>query len=452
MAAFILLTGAVMVALGNSSITAAFPVMSQDLRVSPAAIAWVGLAYTLASVSLSTIFGRLADLRGRKRLYAAGIAIYALGVVLCGLSQDLLPLIGGRLVQSVGGAVVNANSVAYLIELYPPHRRGELVGWWEAGIALGQAAGPVVGGLVLTVWGWPAVFFVNLPLCALILTLVPRFMVEVPRAHPPGVAFDLAGAGLFAAALSLLFYGVIFSSDHGLGELQAMGPLLLGAGGIAAFVVVERRVKHPMMDLTLFHNRGFTAGNLAKVAVYLAFGAMNFLLPFYLYRVLELTPASVGVRLTVLPVGMLVASLVFGPLSDRVGTRRLAPAGVVLLVLAALALAAAKPGDGFLPVAVAMVLAGVGLGAFIAPNDSAILSVTPRDRLGVANGIMGVSRQVGMLTGQTLAAGVLSARLAATGGDFGRSLDTTFLAVALATAVGIPLAAVRARNENAARH
>lgn len=448
MATAIVLLGAIMSSLGGSATTAAFPVMATAFRVTPATIAWVGLVFTLTSATLLTIFGRLADMHGRKRPYALGLAVYMAGSVLCGLSGSILTLVAWRVVQGIGAALVSANSLAYLVEIYPPRRRGALVGWWEAAIAVGQAAGPVLGGLLLAAFGWPSIFFVNLPVGLAMLALVPRFLVEPPgKAHAASRRFDLVGAGLFAGGLGLLLYGLIEAAQLGWNSPLVVVPIVIGLACGALFVWVEARTDEPMVDLNLFRSLGFSAGNAAKICAYLSFSANGFLLPFYLYRGLGWTPARVGLSLTIFPVGMLVSSLVFGPLSDRIGTRLLACAGVALLVVAAVDLTIISPAFGFAEAALAMALGGIGVGAFIAPNDSAILSVTPPGRLGVANGIMGVSRSLGLLLGQAIGGGVLSARLAANANAFLPSFHQTYAVVALLTAAGIALAAVRDRSD-----
>ncbi len=449
----VILLGAVMIALSGGSANVALPVLTAAFKVTPAVIAWVGLGFSLVSAALLTVFGRLADLHGRKRYYALGVLIFGISSALCGLSGSVLVLIVWRAVQGVGGALVNANSVAYLVEIYPGDRRGSIVGWWEAAIAAGQMVGPVLGGLLLAAFGWPAIFVANLPICVLILVLVPRFLVEPPRlaARRSQHRFDLVGACLFAAGLSLLLFGLTNAADSGLDTIATTLPLLSGFAMLCAFVWVELRVPEPMIDLGLFRHAGFSAGNLAKVAAYLGFSASGFLLPFYLYQALGQGPAEVGLSLTIMPVGMLASSLLVGPLSDRIGTRVLAPLGVFLLVLAAVLLALIRPEQGFAMVAVAMALAGIGVGSFIAPNDSAILSVTPPERLGVANGVMGVSRTLGLLLGQAIGGSLLASQLIASHGDFVSSFHQTYLVVGVLTAFGIGLAAVRSSSRPTVR-
>ncbi len=278
------------------------------------------------------------------------------------------------------------------------------------------------------------------------LALIPKFMVETHRlGSGPVPRFDFAGAGLFAIGLSLLLYGLIEAAPHGWSSAAVVPSLVLGVVCAIAFVRVEKRVAAPMVNLSLFHDAGFSAGNLAKVFAYLSFSANGILLPFYLYRSLNMPPSEVGLALTLFPVGMLVSSLVVGPLSDRIGTRILAPVGVLGQFVAAIMLAVIQPEQGFCIAAAAMLLAGIGIGTFIAPNDSAILNVTPPDRIGVANGIMGVSRSIGLMLGQAVAAGILSAQLIVNNGAFLPSLHQTYIVIAILTTFGVVLAAVRGR-------
>ncbi len=437
-------TGAVMSSLSNSSLNVAFPELTAAFGVAPATIAWVSLAYSLVTASMLTIFGRLADMRGRKGLYTLGVVLFVGGSALGGISRSVAALIAWRVVQGTGGALVSANSVAYLVEIYPPNRRGLVVGTWEACIAIGQGVGPVIGGLLLSWFGWRAIFFANLPLGLAMLAMIPRFMIE-PRRARPHQTFDFLGAALFGTGSAALLYALTESYALGWDSPPVAGSLIVATACTILFVLVEQRVQQPMVDLRLFRSSTFSAGNAAKVFGYFPFAANGFLLPFYLERGLGLAPAATGALLTPLPAGMLLSSLIAGPLSDRVGTRLLAPAGLAMQALACLLLTQVTPEQGAAPALLAMGVAGLGIGTFIAPNDSSILSATPRERLGVANGIMGVSRTLGLLLGVSAAAGLLSARLVANGNAFLPSFHQVYWVVLAVTCLGVGLAAVRDR-------
>jgi MFS family permease len=201
-----------------------------------------------------------------------------------------------------------------------------------------------------------------------------------------------------------------------------------------------------MVRLTMFRDWTFSAGNIAKVFSYLPFSAHSFLLPFYLEQAVGFTPATVGLSLTPLPIGMITASLVAGSLSDRIGTRKLATAGAAVQVLAIVLLTQVRPDAGVGLLLCAQLLAGLGMGAFIAPNDSSILSATPHDRIGVANGIMGISRQMGIITGYATAGGLLAARLSANSGQFVTSFHQVYFVLGAIALVGVYFAAARGQQ------
>lgn len=439
-------TGAVMVTLGSSALNTALPTLATTFNVPPSTISWVVIAYALASAVFLTVFGRLSDMIGRKRPYLVGMSVVLVSTILAGFSHSVGELIFWRVVQGIGGAMTIANSVAYLVEIYPPSRRGFIVGAFEGFIAIGLGVGPVLGGLLLDAFGWSSVFFVQVPFALAILLLTPKFMYEKPRIGGTARGFDIAGALLFAGAISPLMFGLTMAPTFGYTSPLIIACFLASPVFLATFIVVEKRVKEPMVDLGLFSSAAFSAGNVAKACGYFGFAANAFLLPFYWDRALGFPPAQLGMVLTAYPIGMLFGSVVCGPLSDKVGTRLLATGGMLMLCGSALFQIFVDPAWGAFPMFVSAALAGFGTGAFIAPNDSAILSVVPHNRLGVANSIMSLARNIGSLLGSAIAAGLLSARLIANDQAFVPSYQQAFLAVAIVTLAGAALAWVRDPN------
>ena len=409
-ATVLILSGALMSRIQDTALSIANPSLMVDFGVPAATIAWISLAPMLLSASLLTIFGRLADLRGRRNLYALGIVIFGVGSAFCALSPTFAVLVVARIVQGLGGTLMAANSVAYLIDIYAPSRRGFVVGLWEAGIATGSGIGPLIGGAVIEAAGWQGSFAMIVPMGIAIVVAVPFAMKEPPR-EPGTPRFDLVGAVLFGVGVAAFLYSLTQASVAGWTSPIVLGSQAVAAACVVLFVRVENQVESPMIDLRMFRSRTFTAGNLAKVAGYLPFAAHGFLLPFFLKEVLGLPPTGVGSILVALPAGMFAASLVSGPLSDRIGTRVLAPAGLALQAAGCVVLAVATPDQGVWAPVVGTLLGGIGIGAFIAPNDSAILAASPRDRIGVANGILGVSRTAGLLLGVAIGGAGLSARV-----------------------------------------
>lgn len=440
----VVLCGALLTRIQDTALSIANPALMAEFSVPAATIAWVSLAFMLVSASLLTIFGRLADLRGRRNLYAIGIATFAVGSAACAASPSFAALVASRVLQGLGGALMAANSVAYLLDIYPPSRRGFVVGLWEAGIATGSGIGPIIGGAVIEAAGWQGSFAMTVPMAVLMLAAVPFAMREPPRA-PGSPRFDVAGAVLFGVGVAAFLYALTQAAVDGWDAPVVLGSLALALACGALFVRVESRIAEPMIDLGMFRSRTFTAGNLAKVAGYLPFSAHGFLLPFYLKEVLALPPTGVGSILAALPVGMFVASLVAGPLSDRIGTRVLAPVGLAVQAAGCVVLATATADQGVWAPSLGLVLGGLGIGAFIAPNDSAILAATPRDRIGVANGILGVSRTAGLLLGVAIGGAGLSARVAVHGGSFLDAFHDVYWFVSAVALLGVAVALVRDR-------
>ncbi|HLQ34270.1 MAG TPA: MFS transporter [Chloroflexota bacterium] len=441
-AAVLLCAGAVNAALSNNVVTVAFPIFAEEFHTSPAVVVWIAIAFTLTNASLTTTFGRLSDMHGRRNFYSLGIAVFLTGSILCSTSGGIVQLIVFRVIQGVGSALVNANSMVYLVEIYPANRRGFVVGLWEACIGVGIAVGPILGGGLLSIFGWRSVFFVSIPVAVTILALVPRYMFE-PNRPRHKQQFDFLGSGFFTAAVATLMFAITEGHDFGWSSPPVLGCfgffVLCGAG----FIYTELHTAQPMINLSMFRDWTFSAGNVAKIFAYLPFSAHSFLLPFYLEQAMGLTPATVGLSLTPLPVGMVATSLIAGPLSDRIGTRKLAPVGCAVQVVAAVLLTQVRPENGVGRLLLAQLLAGLGMGAFIAPNDSSILSATPHDRIGVANGIMAISRQLGIVSGYSVAGGLLAARLAANAGQFVPSFHQVYVVLAGIAFVGIFFAAAR---------
>ena len=438
----LVLCGALMTRIQDTALNIANPALMADFGLPAATIAWTSLVPMLMSASLLTLFGRLADLRGRRNLYAAGIVIFGGGSVLCALSPSFALLVVARVVQGLGGALMAANSMAYLIDIYPPSRRGFVVGLWEAGIATGSGIGPVIGAIVIEATGWQGSFGMILPMAIAMAVAVPFAMKEAVRA-PGSPKFDLAGAMLFGVGVAAFLFALTQAAVEAWGSPVVVGSLALSIVCGVLFVRVEGLVESPMVDLRMFQSRTFTSGNLAKVAGYLPFAAHGFLLPFYVKEVLALPLTGIGSILVALPVGMFAASLVSGPLSDRIGTRVLAPAGLAIQAIGCVILAVAVPEMGIIAPVAGLLLGGLGIGAFIAPNDSAILGATPQDRIGVANGILGVSRTAGLLLGVAVGGAGLSARVAAHGGSFIDGFHDVYWFVSIVAMIGVLLATVR---------
>ncbi|MBX5490074.1 MAG: MFS transporter [Chloroflexi bacterium] len=403
--------GMVMGTFDFGALNAAYPTLAAAFDAPAAVISWVGIAYSLTSASLLAVFGRLADLVGRKRVYLLGFVVYLVGAVAASLAPGLSWLIAARALCGVGSAMLVANSIAIIGAHVPAHRRGMAIGAVETAVAVGLALGPVAGGMLAERLGWRAIFLGSWPAGLLGLLVGLIVLRETPRSGPRE-RFDFLGAGLFATGVVALLLGLTLGSTTGWTTPRVLAAFLAAALLLPTFVVVERRVKHPMIALSLFRHPVFAAANVAKVCCYASFMSATFLAPFYLQEVLGLAPGQVGVALAPVPIALSVSALGMGALSDRVGTRRLCVAGLLLGAIGAVLLARLAPEGGYAAAFVSLLVLVFGMGTFIAPNDSAIIGAAPRHQLGVASGILALTRSLGMILGLAIAGTVFSARQA----------------------------------------
>ncbi len=399
--------GTFMSSLASSAVNIILPVMNRDFGSDVATIEWVITVYLLVVSGLLLSFGRLGDLRGHKSVYVFGFVIFLIGSALSGLAPSELALIGFRALQALGAAMLFSNSPAILTRNFPSTQRGQALGLQAMMTYLGLIVGPSLGGWLATQFSWRAVFYINIPVGLIALLLSLRL---IPRDAPNENAerFDLSGATLFVAGLILLLLAL--NQGHALGWTSPIILLLLLVAvlTLGAFVVVELRVEHPMLDLQLFRRRLFSAAITSAVLNYISVYSVLFLLPFYLIQGRGFNPAQAGLLLTAQPLVMVVAAPLSGTLSDRIGSRALGTFGMAVLATGIFLLSRLGAGSAQSDVVLALAIVGLGVGTFISPNNSALMGSAPRNRQGVAAGILATARNVGMVLGIGLTGAILT--------------------------------------------
>lgn len=384
--------GAFLAPFMGSSVNVALPRIASEFSLGAVTLSWFAMSYMLAAAACLLPAGALSDRHGRKRMFSAGLALYAAasaGVCAAGSIETLLGL---RVVQGLGGAMMFGTSAAILTSVFPAGERGRVLGWNVAAVYTGLTLGPVIGGLLTARFGWRSLFLINAGLAAAAWSGL-RAGIRSEWKHAQDGPFDLAGALLSMSSLTALMIG--FSK---LPAVAGAVLVLSGLAGIAGFVVLETRTPHPLLDMNLFRkNRIFAFSNLAALMHYAATAAVSFLLSLYLQTVKGMNPAQAGLVLAAQPVVMAVLSPVTGLLSDRVAPRTLASLGMAVstLGLIGLSLAGRDTSAGFI-VACLLVL-GLGFAFFSSPNTNAVMgSVEPR-RMGVASAILGTMRLTGQM-------------------------------------------------------
>jgi EmrB/QacA subfamily drug resistance transporter len=435
-----------------SGINVAMPFIAKEFGLSAVALGWVVTSYMLAAAMFLVPFGRLADLVGRKRIFALGIGVNIAGTVLGALAPSALFLILGRAVQGVGGAMIFGTGVAILTSVYPPGERGHALGLNTAAVYTGLSLGPVLGGFLVHAWGWRSVLWATVPIAAaaLGLTLV-RLKGEWAEAR--GEGFDFKGSIIFGSGLVALMYG--FSRLP-----SVLGFALTGAGllALAGFVLFELRARTPLLDLRLFgKNRIFAFSNLAALINYSSTSAVAFLMSLYLQYVKGLPPQKAGLVLVAQPIVMALASPFAGKLSDRSEPRVIASLGMALSASGLVLFSFLRSATGFGFIVGSLVCLGLGFGLFSSPNTNAIMSSVEKRHLGIASAALGTMR----LSGQMLSVGITMMIFALVMGrapiqpsvypQFLRSVRIAFVFYALLCIAGIFASLARGNRDRTAQ-
>ena len=446
----------------QTAINLALPRLATHFDATIPEVQWVTLGYMLTTGSLLLPMGRLSDIVGRKRVYASGFVVFVVGALLAGISTELLGVILFKVLQGVGAAMVQANGMAIVTSTFPASERGKVIGLFLTVVGMGAIAGPVVGGSVVSLLGWRAVFFLGVPLG---LASIVAAMVVLEGGRPSdasrsvrGPRFDWLGASLWAGGIALFL--LVMTNGYRLGWTSPVA--MIGSALVvlllATFVWWELRTRDPMLAPELFRHRLFTLGSSASFLSFLAGSSVFFLMPFYLQQVLGYTPSQTGLIIVPTAIFFGAAGPIAGRLSDRLGWRPFAIAGLVFTAASLLVLSQMGEDPSIFLVMGALVLQGLGMGIFYSPNASAVLSTVDRSRYGVATAFLNMVRNTANVTGVALATTIITVTMSSSGYEpsldavsgagegvkeaFTRGLQTAFLVLAGFVAVAVVLSSI----------
>ncbi|MFE7170810.1 MFS transporter [Streptomyces sp. NPDC057616] len=406
------------VSLDTTALNVALPSMQQDLDAPTSGLQWTIDAYTLVLASLLMLAGSTGDRVGRKKVFMAGLVVFSLGSLLCSLAPSLDALIAFRMVQAVGGSMLNPVAMSIITNTFTdPRERARAIGVWGAVVGISMAAGPLVGGLLVESVGWRSIFWVNLPvgLAALLLTL--RFVPDsrAPRARRP----DPVGQVLVIALFGSLTYAIIEAPDSGAGSVLPFA--LIAAVALAGLLRYEPRREEPLIDLRFFHSVPFSGATVIAISAFASLGGFLFLSTLYLQNVRGLSALHAGLWMLPMAVPMFLCAPLSGRLVGSRGPRLpLVIAGIAMTVSAVL-FAAFDAETSDVTLFLGYVLFGVGFGFVNAPITNTAVSGMPRAQAGVAAAVASTSRQLG----QTLGVAVVGALLAS--GVAGSSYRSKFV-------------------------
>ncbi|WP_141505337.1 MFS transporter [Paenibacillus luteus] len=394
-----------MATLDGSIVNIALPVLVKELHLPLAQVEWVTTIYLMSICSAILFFGKLGDIAGKIKIFKIGMVVFIFGSLLCGISASLPFLIASRIIQAIGASMTMANSQGIVTDIFPSTERGKAIGLIGTFVSLGSIAGPSLGGIIVSTLGWEYIFWVNVPIGLIAIVLgwkvLPSDFMKVKS------KIDIPGSLLFAVFIIALFAGLLLGQQLGYGDSLIILSLIVAVSAFIAFIGVEMRTSHPLLQLSLFKNSLFSLSILCGFLVFVANFCFNIIAPFYAQNMLELSPFYAGFLLMLFPICMVVISPLSGALSDKIGSEALTFAGLIVMVIAQFGLARLHDGSSVVLVGVWIAMLGIGSGLFQPPNNSLIMSKVPRTQLGSAGSVNSLVRNVGMVVGITLATTIL---------------------------------------------
>lgn len=446
----IVASGTFMATLDSSIVNVALPTISKEFHVGLTVLQWVVTAYLLTISSLLMAFGRMADILGKNRVYAVGFLGFITGSALCGIATSEWQLVSFRVIQAVGAAMLMANGMGLVTSVFPARERGRALGLGGSMVAAGSLTGPSLGGILVNTLGWRSIFYINIPI-GIIGFLAAILLLPKDKDIAANQSFDFAGALLFAGSITSVLLSL--SEGQRLGWTSVSVLVLAGLAVVctALFFFVEAKVSQPMIDLTLFKNRLFLAGNVAGLISFVTMFFALFLMPFYLDKVLMLKPYQIGLMMTPFPLAMLVVAPVSGWASDRFGPLYLTTCGLAMVTVGLASLSTIGINTPLWAVAVRTGIMGIGAGMFQSPNNSSVMGTVPLHKLGVAGGVVATVRNVGMVIGVALSVTFFNTRyevlhrILPEKSAFVQSISFVFLTAAMINLLGIVISAVRGR-------
>ncbi|UXX91192.1 MFS transporter [Streptomyces sp. AD2-2] len=399
--------GALVVALDQLVVATALPTLQRDLDASMSSLEWTVSAFSLSLAALMVPAAELGDRVGRRRTYLLGLIVFALASAACALAPNIGLLIGARVVQGAGGAMIMPSALALLTAAAPPHRRGAVMGVYAALMGLAVVGGPLVGGAVTEGLAWQWIFWINVPVIALVLPLAATRLTEM-KGSP--VRPDVLGILLVASSTFGIVWALVRSGAAGWGSGEVLGTLVGGIVLLAGFVAWELRTEYPMLPMRLFTVREFAAGNASALVLTASLMSTVFFLAQYLQVAQGYSPFGTGVRFLPFTLPLFFVAPIAGRLQDRVGPRWLICTGLALQAAGLLWLAAdAHQHDGYASLIAALVIAGVGTTMAMPAQQSSVMTSVPPESIGKAAGTFSAVRQLGGALGIAILAAVFAA-------------------------------------------
>jgi EmrB/QacA subfamily drug resistance transporter len=378
--------------LALSTVNVALPSIGREFSINALMLSWIATAYILSAAIFLLPFGRLADMYGRKKIFIYGTLVFTVSSFLMGTSKTPEMIIGGRVLQGIGGAMIFGTGIAILTSVFPAGERGKVLGINVAAVYLGLSFGPFLGGILTQHLGWRSIFFLNVPF-GIVIMVFSIWKVKGEWAEARGEAFDFIGSLIYSVMLFFIMYG--FSILPG---ARGLTIICFGILGVAAFVYWEQRTKAPILNISLLKtNRAFTLSNMAALIHYGATFSVSFLLSFYLQHIKGLSPQGAGIILVSQPIVQALISPMAGRISDRIEPRIVASLGMSITTAGLFLLAMMETNTPISFIISTLCILGFGFALFSSPNSNAIMSSVESRYFGVASSMLATMRLLGQM-------------------------------------------------------
>ncbi len=405
---FVLVLLPFMSTLDANIINVALPTLSKDLNIAMADVEWVVTIYLIVISSTIIIFGRIGDLKSKVLVFKGGLFLFTLGSLLCGLSHSLWFLIFSRMVQALGAACAMATNQGIITQLFPQNERGRALGISGMAVALGTMTGAPLGGLIISITSWHAIFLVNVPVGIFAFILAMRILPKEKIQH--GGKFDVKGAILYFTSIALLLVTLNISQQISNTPLIVLG-LVIAIALIITFILVERKTEHPLLDVNIFKNTLFSLSIFCSFLTFMAISSLNIIHPFYLQDILLLSAGATGIFMMIFPIVSSAASPVSGHMSDKIGSEILTFIGLCVVAFGLFGFSFLGQTSSLLLIGIFVVIVALGNSLFQSPNTSLVMSTVPRDKLGVAGSTNALFRNLGMTIGILTSTSILYNRM-----------------------------------------
>lgn len=394
----IVVMGPLISTIDASIVNVALPDMARKLSVGIDTIQWVVNSYLIVISALVIIFGRIGDLIGKSKVFHRGFIIFSFGSLLCAFSNTIQFLITWRIIQSVGAAMIMSSNQGIIADIFGKNERGRALGISGTTVAVGTMIGPPIGGFLVQFFSWKSIFLINIPIG--IFAFIAGIKI-LPKDNKNGRIgkFDLKGSVLFIIFISTIFWALSSGEKLGWKNIYIIFSFMISAMCFILFCVIEKYVKNPIMDFTMFKDKLFNVSILCAFISFTAIFCNNMMYPFYLQYVMKISPGRSGIFMILFPICAGIIAPFSGCISDKIGGEIPTLLGLIFTVLGLVVLSFLNADSSYFQISIGVIILGIGNGLFQSPNNSFIMSLVPKHKLGIAGSINALVRNMGMVFG-----------------------------------------------------